>query len=156
MGCGKSTIGSLLSRKMGMAFVDLDKYIEKKENKTVSEIFEDSGEDYFRQLEREASKELAAKKGVVLAAGGGTLTFPENVEVLKKSGTIVLLDIPVEVVSERLRNDTTRPLLDRPDKEEAMRELYSRRLPLYREAADVVIDANQSPMQICMQIMAEI
>ena len=122
----------------------------------MSEIFEDSGEDYFRQLEREASKELAAKKGVVLAAGGGTLTFPENVEVLKKSGTIVLLDIPVEVVSERLRNDTTRPLLDRPDKEEAMRELYSRRLPLYREAADVVIDANQSPMQICMQIMAEI
>lgn len=155
MGCGKSTIGNLLSRKMGMAFVDLDKYIEKKENKTVSEIFADSGEEYFRELEREASKELSEKKGVVIASGGGTLTFPENVEVLKKSGVIVLLDIPVEVVSERLKNDTTRPLLARPDKEEAMRELYNKRLPLYRAAADVVIDANQSPMQICMQIMAE-
>lgn len=156
MGCGKSTIGSLLSRKMGMAFVDLDRFIEKKENKTVSEIFSDSGEEYFRQLEREAARELSEKKGVVLAAGGGTLTFAENVEVLKKSGTIVLLDIPVEVVSERLRNDTSRPLLARPDKEEAMRELYNKRLPLYREAADIIIDANQSPMQICMQIMAEV
>ncbi len=153
MGCGKSTIGDLLSKKMGMSFVDLDAYIEKKENKTVSEIFADSGEEYFRKLEREASKELSEKRGLIIAAGGGTLTFKENVDVLKTSGKIILLDVPVEVISDRLKFDDTRPLLARPDKEEAMRELYEKRMPLYKSAADVVIDASQSPMQVCRDII---
>ena len=154
MGCGKSTIGSLLARKMGMAFVDMDSYIEKKEGKSVSEIFEQSGEEHFRMLEREAAKELSGKKGLVIATGGGTLTFRENVDTLRKSGNIVLLDIPVEVVEERLKYDTTRPLLARPDKSEAIRELYNKRLPLYRYAADISVDASNSPMQVCMEIMS--
>ena len=154
MGCGKSTIGNLLSKKTGMSFIDLDSYIEQKENKTVAEIFAASGEDYFRQLERDASKELSQKKSLVIAAGGGTLTFRENVEVLKNSGKIVLLDVPVEVVSERLKGDTTRPLLNRPDKEQAMRELYEKRMPLYKEAADIVVNAANSPLQVCMDIIS--
>ena len=156
MGCGKSTVGTLLAKKNGMAFIDMDSYIEKKEKKTVSEIFADSGEDYFRSLEREAARELSMKNGLVIAAGGGTLVFPENVEVLKKSGVIVLLDIHLETVARRLENDTTRPLLNRPDKEQAMRELYERRLPLYRAAADRIVDADESPMQVCMRIMDEL
>ena len=68
----------------------------------------------------------------------------------------MLLDISVETVAKRLENDTTRPLLNRPDKEEAMRELYNRRLPLYRAAADIVVDADNSPMQVCMDIMKDI
>ncbi len=153
MGCGKSTVGGLLAKKMGMSFIDLDTYIEKKENKTVSQIFADSGEAYFRQLEREVSKELAEKKGLIIATGGGTLTFEENVQALKRTGRIVLLDLPVEAIAIRLKNDTTRPLLNRPDKDEAMRELYNKRLPLYRSAASVVVDATLSPMQVCVQIM---
>lgn len=156
MGCGKSTVGSLLAKKTGMAFIDLDSYIEKKEKKSISEIFEESGEEYFRMLERKAAEELSQKNGIVLATGGGTLTFSHNVEVLKKNGKIILLDLPVETVSERLKNDTTRPLLNRPDKEQAMKELYEKRLPLYRAAADVIIDADQSPMVVCMEIMRSI
>ena len=156
MGCGKSTIGSLLARKMGMAFIDMDSYIEKKDGRKVSEIFEQSGEEHFRMLEREAAKELAGKKGLVIATGGGTLTFRENVDALKKSGSIVLLDLPVEAVEERLKYDTTRPLLARPDKAQVIRELYSKRLPLYREAADISVDASNSPMQICMEIMSKL
>ena len=156
MGCGKSTIGNLLSKKMGMSFVDLDSYIEKRENKTVAEIFADSGEEYFRQIEKEVSKELARKKALIIATGGGTLTFRENVDVFKNSGKIVLLDVPVEVVSERLREDTTRPLLNRPDKEQAMRELYEKRMPLYQNAADIVVNAANSPLQVCMDIMSNI
>ena len=76
MGCGKSTIGNLLSRKAGMAFIDLDRYIEKQEGKTVSEIFADSGEAHFRMLERSASKTLGAKNGLVIACGGGTVIDP--------------------------------------------------------------------------------
>ncbi len=156
MGCGKSTIGNLLSKKMGMSFVDLDSYIEKRENKTVAEIFADSGEEYFRQIEKEVSKELAQKKALIIATGGGTLTFRENVDVFKNSGKIVLLDVPVEVVSERLREDTTRPLLNRPDKEQAMRELYEKRMPLYKNAADIVVNAANSPLQVCMEIISNL
>lgn len=156
MGCGKSTIGNLLSKKTGMSFIDLDSYIEQKENKTVAEIFADNGEDYFRQLERDASKELSQKKSLVIATGGGTLTFQENVDAFKTSGKIVLLDVPVEVVSERLQGDTTRPLLNRPDKEQAMRELYEKRMPLYQSAADIVVNAANSPLQVCMEIMSNL
>jgi len=157
MGSGKSTIGNLLSRKMGMAFIDLDAYIEKKENKSVSQIFEESGEEYFRQLERDAVKELAYKKSIILATGGGTLTFQENVDVLRNADNkIILLDLPVEVVSQRLKNDTKRPLLNRPDKEKVMRELYEKRLPLYRSAADIIVNAANSPMQVCMEIISNI
>ena len=157
MGSGKSTIGNLLSKKMGMAFIDLDAYIEKKENKSVSQIFADSGEEYFRQLEKNAVKELAYKKSVILATGGGTLTFRENVDVLRNADNkIILLDLPVEVVEQRLQGDTKRPLLNRPDKEKVMRELYEKRLPLYRNAADIVVNAANSPMQVCMEIMANL
>ena len=155
MGCGKSTIGSLLAKKAGMSFVDLDAYIEKKEHKTVSQIFADSGEDYFRMKEREAAQTLADKKGLVIAAGGGTLTFPENVEIFRRSCRIILLDIPLEVVTRRLQNDTARPLLQRPDREEVIRELYEKRLPLYQAAADLTVNANDSPMQVCMTILSE-
>ncbi len=156
MGCGKSTVGALLAKKNGMAFVDMDKFIEKKQRRTVSEIFEKNGEEFFRALEREAAKELSSKNGIVIAAGGGTLTFRENVEVLRNNGVIVLLDIPVETVAKRLENDTTRPLLNRPDKLDAMYDLYNKRLPLYRDAADIVINADQSPMQICAEIMQNV
>ena len=157
MGSGKSTIGKLLSRKMGMAFIDLDAYIEKKENKSVTQIFADSGEEYFRQLEKNAVKELAYKKSVILAAGGGTLTFRENVDTLRNADNkIILLDLPVAVVAQRLKGDTKRPLLNRPDKEQVMRELYEKRLPLYRSAADIVVNAANSPMQVCMDIMANL
>ncbi len=156
MGCGKSTVGALLAKKNGMSFIDLDSYIEKKQNKTVSEIFEESGEEHFRMLEREAARELSEKRGIILAAGGGTLTFRENVDILHKSGIIILLDVPVEKIASRLKNDTTRPLLNREDRENAMRELYNKRLPLYRGAADIIINADQSPMSICMDIMSQI
>ena len=157
MGSGKSTIGNLLSKKMGMAFIDLDAYIEKKENKSVSQIFEESGEEYFRQLERDAVKELAYKKSIILATGGGTLTFQQNVDILKNADNkIILLDLPVEVVAKRLKGDTKRPLLNRPDKEKVMRELYEKRLPLYRSAADIVVNAANAPMQVCMEIISNI
>ncbi len=156
MGCGKSTVGALLAKKTGMAFVDLDSYIEKKEKMTVSKIFETGGESYFRSLERQAVEEISLKNGMVLAAGGGTLTFRENVDTLKKNCLIVLLDLPVETVALRLENDTTRPLLHRPDKDQVMRELYEKRLPLYKAAADIVIDADRSPMQVCMDIINNI
>ena len=156
MGCGKSTVGALLAKKTGMAFIDLDSYIEKKQGMTVSDIFEKYGEPRFRELEREAARELSQKNSMVIAAGGGTLTFQENVDTLRTSGKIILLDLPLDTVAKRLENDTTRPLLNRPDKLEAMKALFEKRLPIYKSAADIIVNGDESPMQVCMEIMSQI
>lgn len=156
MGCGKSTVGALLAKKTGMAFIDLDSYIEKKQGMTVSDIFEKYGEPRFRELEREAARELSQKNSMVIAAGGGTLTFQENVDTLRTSGKIILLDLPLDTVAKRLENDTTRPLLNRPDKLEAMKALFEKRLPIYKAAADIIVNGDESPMQVCIEIMSQI
>ena len=104
--------------------------------------------------EIETIRTLSEAGQVVIACGGGTVIDPENVASLKANGRIFLLDIPIEAVAERLQNDTTRPLLNRPDKDIAMRELYEKRLPLYRAAADIIINADNSPMQICRDILS--
>ena len=123
---------------------------------TVSDIFEKYGEPRFREFEREAARELSQKNSMVIAAGGGTLTFQENVDTLRTSGKIILLDLPLETVAKRLENDTTRPLLNRPDKLEAMKALFEKRLPIYKAAADIIVNGDESPMQVCMEIMSQI
>lgn len=153
MGSGKSTVGLLLSKKLGMSFIDLDTYIEKKEGMTVSKIFEKHGEPYFRAVEKQSARELSQKNGLIIAAGGGTLVDKENSDILRTSGKIVLLDLPVEVIAERLKGDTTRPLLQRPNKNQAMRELYEKRMPLYKEAADISVNAAAAPLIVCGRIM---
>lgn len=153
MGCGKSTVGALLSKKLGMSFIDLDTYIEKKEGMSVSKIFDTHGEAYFRKLEREAAAELAKKNGLIIAAGGGTLVYKENVETFKTSGKIILLDVPAEVIMERLKGDTTRPLLQCDDKNKKIRELYEKRMPLYKQAADIAVNAAAAPFVVCNNII---
>lgn len=145
MGCGKTTVGKQLAKLAGMEYIDIDQYIEQQQNKTISEIFAEYGEDYFRDLEHNATKELAEKQGCVISAGGGTLLFDRNVEALKKSSTVVLLNVPLNTIKHRLRNDKKRPLLQRPDKDKVMEEMYNQRLPLYTKVADYVVNANKSP-----------
>ena len=111
MGCGKSTIGKNAAKKTGRRFVDMDEYIEKQAGKTVAEIFAERGEEGFRELEHEACVELSKKRNLIVATGGGALTFERNVEVFKGTDTIVLLDVPLRVIRLRLRYDKKRPLL---------------------------------------------
>ncbi len=142
MGCGKSTIGRRLSKKTGAEFVDMDKYIEEKAGLTVAEIFEQFGEEGFRKMEREACRELAEKSGLIIAAGGGTLTFRENVDVLGSTGRIVFINVSYEQLCERLKRDTRRPLLQVENRNERIRELLTERLPMYNRAASIVVDGN--------------
>ena len=145
MGCGKSTVGRRLAALTGRRFVDMDVFIEQQAGMTVGEIFNRYGEVDFRRREREACADLAAMDGLVIAAGGGALTFPENAATLSATGTIVLLEISPETVLRRLKGDDSRPLLRRPDKESAVRELMSRREPLYKAAASVVVSGEEEP-----------
>ena len=153
MGCGKSTVGKIAARKTGKKFVDMDKYIEEKEQMTVAEIFAAYGEEGFREREHAACRELAAQSGLIIAAGGGALTFARNVEVFRGRDTVVLLDVPLETIRFRLRHDTRRPLLQRPDKDEAMTELYNRRMPQYLSAADVVIKGEATPLNTAFKVI---
>lgn len=143
MGCGKTTVGKALAKKWDVPFVDMDDYIEAEAGMRVSEIFDRFGEARFRTLEREACKTLAAGKPCIIATGGGALTFPENVQTFRDHRCrILLLDVQPQTVLRRLEGDATRPLLNRPDKEEAVKELLAKRLPLYQVAADFTVDAN--------------
>lgn len=154
MGCGKTTVGKQLSKITSMEYIDIDQYIEQQQNKTISEIFAEHGEGYFRDLEHEASKNLSEKKSCVIAAGGGTLLFERNVEALKQNSIVVLLDVPLDTIKYRLRNDKKRPLLQRPDKDKVMEEMYNARLPLYKKAADYVINAGKGPLAVAEEIKA--
>lgn len=153
MGCGKSTVGRNLARKTGKRFVDMDAYIEKKTGKKISEIFAERGEDGFRDIEHEVCLELAQKSNLIIASGGGAFTFERNVEAFKGSDIIVLLDVPLERIRYRLRNDKVRPLLQRPDKNKAMTELYNKRYPLYKAAADVTVKGRNTPIQTTNAVM---
>lgn len=153
MGCGKTTVGRNLARKSGRKFIDMDSYIEEKAGMKVSEIFEKYGESHFRDLEHEACLELADTKGLVIASGGGAFTFQRNIDAFKDKDKIVLLDVPLDIIKQRLKNDTTRPLLQRPDKEDAMRELYEKRLPIYLAAADITVSGKNTPLKTAYAII---
>ena len=153
MGCGKSTVGKRIARISGLSFVDMDSYIEQQCGCTISELFASRGEAYFRDLEHEAAHTLSQQGGKVIATGGGALIFDRNVQVLKKNGKIVLLDTPLSLIRERLKNDTTRPLLCRPDKDRAMQELYEKRMPVYRAVAEIAVLSNGKPNQVALAVL---
>lgn len=153
MGCGKSTVGKRLAKQLQAPFVDMDQYIEKQAGCKVSEIFETKGEEAFREMEHQCAVELSHSGGSVIATGGGALTFARNREALRHNGKIVLLNTPLYIIKRRLSGDTTRPLLNRPDRDKAMEELFRKRLPLYEEAADITVTAKGTPGAVCREIL---
>lgn len=150
---GKTTVGKMLERLSGRRFVDMDSYIEQRSGMPVSRIFSDYGEEWFREREREACRALAGQRNLVIATGGGAITFPENVITLKKSGVIVFLDVPIEVILNRMKDDKTRPLLSGSEREETARKLFIQRQPLYRAAADIIVDGTESPIEVAQAVL---
>lgn len=156
MGCGKTAVGRRLSYYTHRRLVDMDQFIEYKAGRTVAEIFELEGEAGFRAREREAARLLAAMHGIIVSTGGGALTFSENVEAFRsEKGIIVLIDTSLKEIQRRLKDDTKRPLLQRPDREEAMRALYVKRLPQYRAAADIVVNGDRHMDAVAHEIMVK-
>lgn len=141
MGCGKSTVGKKLANAFSYEFMDTDAVIEETYGKTISKMFEEDGEEYFRNAETELLRRLSKEaEGIVLATGGGMPMREENVEYLHKIGTVVFLEAKIKTILERLKNDTGRPLADGEDREKRLRPLYEKRLPVYRAAADLCLD----------------
>ncbi len=153
MGCGKSTIGKRLAKELSLGFCDLDQYIEEQEGMTVSEIFSRFQEEGFRAREQKAVRELSKKAEMVVACGGGTVLFPENVAAFHENGAEILyLRVPLALLQKRLKYDKKRPLLQRPDRKEVIARLYRERCPLYERAADRVVDAQGARMAVVKKI----
>ena len=143
MGCGKTSVGIRLSYTLRRTLIDTDKWIEKKQGKTVSEIFASEGEDAFRRMESECIRELiGTADGQVISTGGGLPVRKENRKLLKELGTVYYLKATPECVYERLKGDTTRPLLQGENPREKIRELLEAREAFYQEGADVVIEVS--------------
>lgn len=135
-GCGKSTIGELISKDLNYNFYDMDDYIVKISGKTIKELF-DVSEEYFREWETKACKELSKLTNVIIASGGGVVKKAENIEILRKSCTILFIDRPVEEIIKDIEVGT-RPLLkDGPHK---VYNLYNERYELYKKAADKIVE----------------
>lgn len=156
MGCGKTTIGKALAKALSFSFVDSDAVIEQTAGKTITEIFAEHGEAYFRGIEKSIIKSLSQQKGLVIATGGGVMLKSENAEALKKTGSVIFLDVSKDEVLKRLENDTTRPLLQRPDRENAISELLIKRRPCYLDAADITVNADTCVETVTEEILKQL
>jgi shikimate kinase len=137
MGAGKTTVGKLLGHHLNFSVYDTDHYIEEKLQNPIPMIFEKSGEDYFRSQEKVALQELPIRN-VVITTGGGIILQKENRDWMKDNGLLFYLHCDFNVLWDRIQNDSNRPLANsRPMNE--VRELFQKRLPLYREA-EIIID----------------
>jgi shikimate kinase len=157
MGAGKTTIGRQLSRLLDRPFFDSDHEIEQRTGVRIPVIFEVEGEAGFRQRESAMIAELTARRGIILATGGGAVLDADNRRRLKENGLVVYLRAAVADLLARTRHDRNRPLLQTADPRQKLEQLLSQRDPLYREVADIILDTGQqSANQLTRQLEQEL
>jgi len=148
MGCGKSTIGKKLQEEIGLDFADTDSYIEEEEGMSIADIFKEKGEIYFRNLETLA---LGNIKPEIVSTGGGIIERSENIEIMRKRGSIVFLYTDFSEISRRLEGDQSRPLWQQDM--DSKKVLFDHRALKYKAAADYIIDTNNKKV---LDITAEL
>lgn len=159
MASGKSTIGENIAKVLNYKFIDLDNYIEKKENLSVSEIFSKKGELHFRKLEKVSLKEIVENENnYVLSLGGGTPCFYEAMDWLKTkpNAKTIYLKVDLNTLTRRLLNDKTRPLISHLEKEEDVKEFIAKHLferSYYYNKADYKIDASKDVNEITEHLL---
>jgi shikimate kinase len=144
MGAGKSTLARALAKRLDWRAEDIDERIERAERRDIPSIFKQSGEPYFRALERAGLIDLLPVRGTVVATGGGTFEDPGNRELMLRDGVVIWLDVPFATILDRVPLDGRRPLAsDRV----ALEALYNQRLTAYR-LAPVRVDASRGPVDL--------
>ena len=157
MGAGKTTVGKALSKELGLFLYDLDWYIETRMHKKVKEIFDERGEEGFRQIEYNMLHEVAEFENVVISCGGGTPCFYDNMEYMNRQGTVVYLKCSPEVLFRHLKmGKGVRPLLLGKNDEELMtfiREQLEKREKYYLQANNIVdVTLMESPDKIAITV----
>jgi shikimate kinase len=156
MGCGKTTIGQLLAQKLRYRFCDTDALIVQSTGYEISQIFAESGEPTFRQIETQVLSEISAYTRLVVATGGGIILERMNWSYLHQ-GLVLWLDVPLETLIQRLQWDTTRPLLQDPDPQQKLEHLLKQRQPLYAQAdLQIKVQPEATSAQVVEQLLTEI
>ena len=157
MGCGKSTIGRKLSYRLRKPFLDTDKQIEQKQKCTISEIFERYGEETFRDMETDYLKLLLEEKSeYVIAVGGGLPLREENRRLLKQLGICIYLRATPDTIYDRLKNDTSRPLLQKEDPYAVICQMLEERSGIYESCADEILTVDHKKIEEITKELAEI
>jgi shikimate kinase len=142
MGSGKSAVGRLLARRLGLALVDSDAEIEAHTGVDIAYIFEREGEAGFRTREAEILDDITQRPGVLVATGGGAVLDPATRERLRSRGCVVYLRASVDQQLARTRRSSQRPLLMNPDPRGTLERLMEQRAALYEDVADVTVDTD--------------
>lgn len=140
MGAGKTAVGTALARLLGVPFVDSDDEIVRAAHMTIAEIFERDGEAFFRARETEVLTRLLRGRPCVLSTGGGAFLSAQNRDLVHAQGISVWLRADLDLLWQRVRHKTTRPLLRTPNPRQTLADLYATRVPLYSQA-DIVVDS---------------
>ena len=157
MGVGKTSTSKQLSQKLKVRETDTDAMIVQQENRSIPEIFEQSGEPYFRQVETEMLDLLAEQNPSIVSCGGGMAMREENVAKMKSIGRVIFLTATPETIYERVKDSTNRPLLNGNMNIPYIRELMEVREPKYKAAADIVIATDgQTPDQVADRIIQDL
>ena len=154
MGSGKTLVGQELMRKTGMKFVDLDTEIEHLEGCPISEIFDQKGELYFRDVESMLAKKYSRKRNQVISTGGGVVKSEQNMKHLQKNGVLFFLDSSVDEIWENTRSTAHRPLLKVPNPKERIRHLLEERILQYRKSDFIVKTKKRDAPTIAKEIMS--
>lgn len=140
MGAGKTAVGTALARHLSVPFLDSDEEIVRAAQRSIAEIFERDGEAFFRARETEVINRLLRGVPCVLSTGGGAFLSPVNRDMITQAGVSVWLRADLDLLWQRVRHKSTRPLLRTPNPRQTLADLYAARVPLYR-LADVVVDS---------------
>jgi len=155
-GSGKTTVGQAVAERLGRTFLDLDQEIERREGRSINQIFGEKGEPYFRKKESELTEELRLVGNMIVAPGGGWVGNPENVATVRPPSRLVYLKVRPDTALKRLGDlRLMRPLLSRPDPVGELERLFAARRKAY-EAADHVIDTELHDMQWVINTVAEL
>ena len=147
MGVGKSTVSDYLSKILASPQVEMDQVIVNKEHMSINKIFEEYGEEYFRNCETNLLIELQKKNNQIVSCGGGVAMREINVREMKKNGRVVLLTASPETILERVKDSDERPLLRGRKNTEYISELMEIRRPKYRAAADIIVDTDHKNVE---------
>lgn len=155
MGAGKTTIGRMIADALNLSFCDVDCAIEQRAGADIPWIFDLEGEAGFRRRETAMLAEITAESGQVIATGGGAVLAEGNRRLLSTSGWVVCLQASVDTQLRRTAQDKNRPLLQRPDREQVLRQMKQQRDPLYRSVAHLTLDTDQRRPRQLAQLIVE-
>ena len=153
MGSGKTTLAKKLSELMNKSYVDIDDLIELKENMSISEIFSNYGEDYFRKIENITLRSIGNSE--IIACGGGIIINKNNRKFLKENGFTIYLKTSIPILIKRLKGKNGRPLLDNNDLQKTLDGIYHKRRKLYEDTADLIIETDGKSLNRIASIIQE-